>query len=253
MKTCLIYQPQGTGDIIFIQKIIHEYKKKGYKIIHPLYPYFIWIKQYLNQDDVEFPMLSGDRKILEPFEHSDEYYYLMGSTNALFRKPVYGLDFVYISAGPPSLIKEEMMTAKYSVAEVDYTDWQKFVKINRDPAKEDELFYNVLGLKDDTEYTLINEFCSSHRIDVEPIGISVYMSNIPGYTLFDWIKVIEKCSRLVTIDTSLPILAEVFLPTNVPCHLINRYHPATFVDLPKIFTRLNWQYCTFPEQIKLDR
>jgi hypothetical protein len=78
------------------------------------------------------------------------------------------------------------------------------------------------------------------------------MKTIPGYTAFDWITVIERCSRLITMDTSVPILAEVFMPRETPCHLLNRYTPATFVDLPKIFTRHNWQFCITPEDIKID-
>jgi len=252
MKTCFIYQPQGVGDIIFIQKVIHHYKSLGYKIVWPLYPYFIWLKEYLAQDGVEFPLLGGDRKIFEPFENSEKFFYLMGSTYALFRKPVVALDFIYLSCGPATLDAEEMMTAKYSVADVDYTDWQDYVKINRNLEKEHELFYNVLGLRDNEPYTLINEYCSSHRVDINPVGNSVYMKTIPGYTAFDWITVIERCSRLITMDTSVPILAEVFMPRETPCHLLNRYTPATFVDLPKIFTRHNWQFCITPEDIKID-
>lgn len=252
MKTCFIYQPQGVGDIIFIQKVVHHYKSLGYKIVFPLYPYFIWLKTYLAQDGVEFPMLGGDRTILEPFNNSDKFFYLMGSTHALFRKPVHAVDFVYLSCGPATLDSEEMMTAKYSVADISYEGWQDYVTINRNKEKEDELFYNVLGLRDDSVFTLVNEYCSSHKIDVEPVGHTVYMKTINGYTSFDWIKVIERCSRLITIDTSIPILAEVYLPKHVPCHLINRYTPATFVDLPKIFTRLNWQYCITSADIKID-
>ena len=94
MKTCLIYQPQGVGDIIFIQKIVQHYKNLGYKITFPLYPYFVWMRPYLEQPDVEFPMLSNERTILEPFQYSEQFFYLMGSTYALFRKPVVGLNFI---------------------------------------------------------------------------------------------------------------------------------------------------------------
>jgi hypothetical protein len=239
------------GDIIFIQKVIHHYKELGYNIIFPLYPYVAWIRPYLKQDGVSFPLLSPARTIMEPFEFSDQYHYLMGSTYALFRKPVWGHGFVYLSCGPATLLNEEMMTAKYSVADVDYENWQDYVNINRDMEKENKLFYDVLHLRDNVPYTLICETCSSHRIDIDPVGNTVYMKAIPGFTVLDWISVIEKCTRLITIDTSIPHLAEVFLPKNVPCHLLNRYTPPSFVDLPQIF-KLDWQYCITPEDIKID-
>jgi hypothetical protein len=142
------------------------------------------------------------------------------------------------------------MTSKYSVADIDYDDWQSYVHINRDREKENRLYYEVLGLKDDSKYTLINEHCSTHQIDISPCGNSVYMSKIEGYSLFDWITVLERASRLITIDTGVCLLAEVFLPKDVPCHLINRYSPPSFVDLPNIF-KLNWQYCISPADIKI--
>jgi hypothetical protein len=248
MKTCFIYQPSGLGDIVFIQKIAHHYKNQGYKIVWPLYPYVAWLKPYLAQEGIEFPLLGYDRKIMEPFDHSDQFYYLMGSTYALFRKPVVALDFIYLSCGPSTLLDDEMMTGKYSVADVSHDDWQSYVKLNRDFEKENKLFYEVLGLRDDVPYTLINETCSSHRVDINPRGPSVYLSSIPGYTLFDWIGVIEKCSKLITVDTSLPHLAEVYLPKNVPCYLLNRYSPPSFVDLPKIF-KLDWHYCMTQHEV----
>ena len=251
MKTCFVYQPQGIGDMIFIQKIVHHYKALGYKIIFPLFEYYSWMIPYLSQDMVEFPLINHDRTIKEPFWRSDKYHYLIGSTDALFRKPVIGLDFIYLSCGPATLDRSEMMTAKYKVSDVDWTDWQDYVKINRNLEKEKQLFYEVLKLTDDREYTLICDNCSSHSIGITPVGNSIYMSLIDGYTIFDWIMVIEKCSRIITIDTSVPILAEIFLRKDVPCHLINRYEPPSFVDLPIIF-KLNWQYCITPEDIHID-
>ena len=252
MKTCFIYQPQGTGDIIFTQKIAHHYRSLGYKIVWPLFEYFGWLRPYLAHPDFSFPLLSNDRKIMEPFENSDRFYYLMGSTYAIFRKPVHSYDFVYLSLGPASMEFDEMMTSKYSVADIDFDNWQKYVKLNRNKLKEDDLFYNVLKLTDNSEYVLINENCSSHKINIPPVQgkQNIYIKNVPGYTVFDWIKVIENCQRLITVDTSIPIIADVFMPDHIPRHCINRYAPPTFVDLPKIFKK-NWQFCITADDIKL--
>jgi hypothetical protein len=251
MKTCFIYQPQGIGDIIFIQKIVHQYKKLGYKIVFPLFEYYSWIIPYLEQKNISFPLINNDRTLKGTFEFSDQFYYLMGSTNAVFRKPIISEDFIYLSCGPSTTERNHMMTGKYAAADVDYQNWQDYVKINRNSEKENNLFYNILDLKDDSVYTLINKSCSSHNIDVPPVnGKTIYMQELEGYSVFDWIKVIEKCSRLITVDTSVPILAEVYLPKHIPCHLINRYYPPNFVDLPKIF-KLDWQYCLYPNEVSI--
>jgi hypothetical protein len=250
MRTCFIYQPQGVGDIVFIQKIVHHYRKLGYKIVFPLFEFYSWIIPYLQGPNISFPLINNDRTLKDSFEFSEQFYYLMGSTNALFRKPVISDEFIYLSCGPSTTERNDMMVGKYSAADVDHQDWQKYVKLNRNTDKENNLFYNILDLKDDTEYTLINQNCSSHYIDIPPpLGKTIYMTELEGYSVFDWIKVIEKCSRLITVDTSVPILAEVYLPKNIPCHLISRYMPPSFVDLPKIF-RLDWQYCLYPNEIK---
>jgi hypothetical protein len=251
MKTCFIYQPQGVGDIVFIQKIVHHYKNLGYKIVFPLFEFYSWMIPYLKTPRVSFPLMNNDRSLKDEFAFSDQFYYLMGSTDALFRKPVIADNFIYLSCGPSTTERDQMMTGKYSAADVDYQNWQSYVKLNRNEDKENKLFYDLLGLKDDTEYTLINQSCSSHNIDIGPVSNnSIYMTELPGYTVFDWLKVLEKCSRLITVDTSVPILAEVYLPKTTPCHLINRYTPPSFVDLPKIF-KLNWQYCLYPDEIKI--
>lgn len=248
MKTCFIYQPSGVGDILFCQKIAKHYRDMGYKVVWPLYQWFEWMKPYIEDEYISHPILSNERKILEPFEHSEQFFYLMCSTNALFRAPVVAADFIYLSLGPATLSASELMTAKYSVADVQYEHWQRYVKINRDYQKENDLFYNVLGLNDDSQYTFINEHCSTHKIDIQNLDNSVRMQVIPGFTGLDWIKVIEKASRLITIDTSVAHLAEIFLPYHVPCYLINRYNPPSFVDLHKIF-KLNWNFCVSPDDI----
>lgn len=248
MKTCFVYQPSGIGDILFCQKVAKHYREIGYKIVWPIYQYYEWMVPYLEDENISYPILSNDRTILEPFDYSEQFFYLWSATGALFRAPVIAKDFIYIALGPATLIKDELMTAKYSVANIDYDNWQNYAIINRNFEKENDLYYNILNLNDNSHYTLINEYCSTKRIEIPPVGDSVYVKNIPGFSILDWIKVIEKSSRLITVDTSIPHIAEIFLPKNVPCHLINRYDPPSFVDLPKIF-RLNWQYCITPNDI----
>lgn len=249
MKTCLILQPFGVGDIIFLQKVAKVWREKGYKVIWPIVQHYHWVRDYLADDQIEYPLLTNDRQELEPFEFSEEFFFLMKSEHALFRAPVIGLDFVYLSCGPATLKWEEMMTAKYFVSGVDYNGWQDYVKITRNLEKESQLF-NILGLNDGEPYTLINENASCTHIDIPyDLGKSIKLQTIPGFSLFDWSTVIEKCSRLITIDTSLCHLAEVVLPKDTPCHLLNRYNPPHFVDLPTIF-KLNWQYCITPGELK---
>ena len=36
MKRCLIYQPAGLGDIIWLQPVIDNYIKQGYDVFYPV-------------------------------------------------------------------------------------------------------------------------------------------------------------------------------------------------------------------------
>jgi len=241
MKSCFIYQPHGIGDILFVQKIVHYYKTLGYKIIFPIIEYYQWAIPYLAQENVEFPIFTNDRQIIEPFEHSDQIDYLMKATGALFRRPVHALDFVYLPCGASTLdYKNDLMKSKYTVCDMDHSNWQNYIKINRNYEKENELYYR-LGLRENDEYILVNEHSSGQHVEINPPGRIIKMSTISGYSFFDWIKVIENASRVLTIDTSLVYLVEIFAKPDIKCDMISRYNPIEFLDVPDILSR-PWKY-----------
>jgi hypothetical protein len=45
MKTGLIYQPCGLGDILFLQKLAHHIKDQGYEVYWPVVYEFEWFKR----------------------------------------------------------------------------------------------------------------------------------------------------------------------------------------------------------------
>jgi hypothetical protein len=79
------------------------------------------------------------------------------------------------------------------------------------------------------------------------------MRQIKGYTLFDWLPVLEGCSRLVTVDTSLVLLAEVFLKKNIPAYLISKWpagEPSYIGFQPDL--ALPWIFAPHASDLKLD-
>ena len=58
-KICLIRQPNGLGDIIFLQKLNKAYLDKGYIVIHPVHPTYNYLKDYIKNGTYFLP-LSGD-------------------------------------------------------------------------------------------------------------------------------------------------------------------------------------------------
>jgi len=82
-------------------------------------------------------------------------------------------------------------------------------------------------LKLDEKYNLINEF---HRpffhntpLIVESEYRNIYMSQLEGYSLLDWIGVMEKAQSIHTIATSLIFLMDSIDSMPEEMHLYRRY------------------------------
>jgi hypothetical protein len=99
--------------------------------------------------------------------------------------------------------------------DMEYEDWREYFKFERDLDKENNLYYNVLNLKDDSEFVFINnlyntdirdsKLFSPEQFDLPVVELKI----IDGFTLFDWIKVLEKAKKIHTINTSINYIIEV--------------------------------------------
>ena len=93
------------------------------------------------------------------------------------------------------------MQRKYNAVCAEWKDWRDYIGFDRNTEKEDELFYNVLGLKDDEDYVYVNrnwqtrptkELYPGISSDPETYGCKVIEHGIiDGYSIFDWCKVLE--------------------------------------------------------------
>ena len=92
------------------------------------------------------------------------------------------------------------MKGKYDNLGLDWKDWRDYIDFNRNIEKEKELYYNVLGLKDDDEFVYVNRlWCTRPKLEFFPHipadsksygGYKVVENQIiPGYSLFDWCMV----------------------------------------------------------------
>ena len=228
-KTCLIHQQQGIGDLIFIQKIIAKYVEDGFDAVCPIKIEHKVIRDHFSSDRVRYPLISEQSRLLEDFEFMHDHVRLVSECESqfgdlAFAKPFEGDGFVFLALGPAykRLPADGLMLSKYRLTGMDYAGWQDHVPANRNYDGEIAL-WEYLGLKRNMQYTLVNEFSSNGRLEIKVPGDAIYMRQIEGYTLFDWLSVLEGCSRLVTVDTSLVLLAEVFLKKNIPAYLISKW------------------------------
>jgi hypothetical protein len=99
-------------------------------------------------------------------------------------------------------------------------------------------------------YTLVNEHCSSGRRPMRVPGRCVRMETLEGFGLLDWLLVAERAARIVTVDTSLVLLAEI-LKLRQPLYIVSRYDPPRF-DGTKEILRLPWSYVPTPADLELE-
>lgn len=193
MKTVLIKQRAGLGDILFTQKIAHKFIENKHRVIWPVYKLYDHIGEY-----VEGPnFVSEDNE----FDFK-EIYNRCGKGQIIENEDciVIGLD------GTPG-DDIGVMKAKYRLVGIDYTDWGSFLNIKRNTERETQLI-NKLSLP--KEYILVNK-----HFGTPPMSSAINerispVSHLPQINLdislgrpFDWIGVIESAKEIHTVETSL--------------------------------------------------
>jgi hypothetical protein len=214
MKIGLIYQPCGLGDILFLQKLAHHIKDQGYEIYWPVVSEFEWLNDYIP----DFNFISwGDKEVKLTRPPLPDHVQFPGIEHYLPEKQTEITDDLFYFQGFGNY--QPIMAGKYDSVGMDWKDWRDHIKFVRNQEKEDKLFYDVLGLKDDDVYVLVNRYWCTRpqveicdRISVNPADYGgaqvVEAKHIEGYSLFDWCKVIEKAAAYNFIETSWNYLFE---------------------------------------------
>jgi hypothetical protein len=194
----IVLQPHGLGDHIFCQSLIHQIADRQ-DIVWPVLPHFI---KGLKKAYPEVNWIPNG--VLGQIENHKRDSIINGNRIIPIRWADQILRVKY----------ENCMRAKYDMYSIDWQSW-RLCDYQRDQEKENELFYNVLGLVDFSEpFRLINQTFTSLENNKVEIPESkeirnVYMKNIPGFSLFDWSKVIEKATEIHTVSTSINYVIEM--------------------------------------------
>lgn len=242
----VIKQPAGLGDIFFSLKAAYTLHK-GFNcgVVWPLIPQYEWVKDYIKYPFIQFvsqeedyplknkinealfPKTSivPDIRVLELEENNKKYILV----------PLQHADWV--APGMP------VMEAKYQFVNLDSKNWQEFFEFERNTEKENKLYYEVLGLTDDSDYTLVNRRFASPpdtqifpNVDVSKFSNYIEMSYIEGYTIFDWCKVIENANGISTIDTSIQYIIEKLNTKAKFYHCYLRKGNYTYFQIKDLFT-----------------
>ncbi len=261
--TMMIGQAFGIGDVLFIQKIIHHYADMGFHVVAPILNNISWIRYYIKpHPNVEYPVLLSRRgHFTGSFKFADIYTQLYEGMLRDVKNPLYKTAIIYNEAdidngfiflplsSSYAALNDKLMPSKYNFVGLDFADWVDHVHLKRRTDVERELYYDVLGLKDDSRYTLVNEESSRNALPLAVPGNIVKLGRIDGFTLFDWSLVIERAAQIVTIDTSLVLLAEI-LRQKKPLYMISRYNPPSFEEVKDILS-LDWNLIPTPQDLNI--
>lgn len=182
-KLCVL-QPRGLGDIIYCMRLIESFMDR-YDVTWPVMP------EWLDGLRRAYPDISwlDVRDSPVPITHKRD-----SIVNGYRALPIRWSDTIQ------KVPYAKVMRAKYDIYRKNYLSWK--AKWVRDEVKEDALM-GKLGIKSG-EYVLKNVHFSQGEIKIEKYG--VMMREIPGFSLFDWAKVIEGAKEIHTVSTSVLFL-----------------------------------------------
>lgn len=232
MKTCLIRQPAGLGDILFSLKIAYRMKDKGYNIVWPVIKEFNWITNYI--DGINFCSLDDD------FKNKDSYN--------CRETTIIGEDVIIpLQDADQYFPNMSVMLAKYAFVGLSHQGWQDHIKIKRNANKEQELI-GLLKLDAAADYTFINSTFGSPPDSVECMHMknlklntpTIHMKNIPNFSVFDWLGVMEMCKTIHTTDTCTIYLIET-LSKDQQLHMYSRFNPSNFFHVQD-FLKKKWNF-----------
>jgi hypothetical protein len=249
-KVCLIYQPCGLGDILFLQKVCKMFINNGWKVIFPVIHEYEWLNDYIpNVDFISWR--DKDKKLTHKDTLPDDIYFPYKEFYNPNSENIIQENFVFLNFFKPHTGR--IMEFKYKSINLDFNDWNEYLIFNRNYEKENKLYYDILGLKEDDEYIFINK---NYQMRPEVLSFNKISSNssdynnkkvielklIDGFTVFDWCKVIENASEIHMVETSLNYIMEsknINIDNNKKLILYSRY--GWFGEVDYLF-KLNWNY-----------
>jgi len=208
MKTAIINQFRGIGDILFTVPIARKYISDGYKVLYPtIFPeiakhfrdIFFIEKAFVNIDYENKNVIKNNGITVIPLRFADSIM----NTNY-----------------------ENCMSAKYRMLDIPLKLWRTLTW-ERDIKAENRLFHDVLKLNESSNYNLVNNFFLSDFSMKTTIAVkngmqNIEMKRIEGFTLLDWGMVIENAATIHTVGTSFIYILEIMELKAKELHLYKR-------------------------------
>lgn len=232
-KICLINQPAGLGDILFLQKFVDIKLSEGFEVIFPVNSNLTFLNEYIKKPGLKFVSIDED------FEHKGSFH-----NGQIIKKDDFEF-YPFVIAD--RYIKGSCMEAKYTFANENYIDWQNHLIWERNLEKENFIFYNHCKLNDGDKYSVVSNTWgtlpsfSKREIHTNQIYPEINIQPIEGYTIFDWAKVLENATEIYMIDTSFNYIVEKLNLKADNLYLFSRFTPPNFSHIINLFKK-NWTY-----------
>jgi len=231
-KVCLINQPVGLGDIFFLQKFVDIKIQEGFRVIFPVADNLIFVKDYISKPNLEFYTLN----------ESFDYKQYMGSSE-IIKEPEF--EYYPIRFADQHL-PGSCMEVKYSLVGHDFNGWQNHFVWERNLEKENILYYDFLGLKDDEDYVVVsNTWGTPPHTASKPVPYNktykLVKVEITNNFTFDWAKVFENAKEISIVDTSFNYILEKLKLKADKMFLTSRFTPPNFYHIINLFKQ-NWIY-----------
>lgn len=237
MKVCLIKQHAGLGDILYTLKIARHMLDKGYHIIWPVIREYSFLSDYIKIKNLVF--IDENKS----FPYKDVY---VRGVPVPPRE-----DFIFLPLQTADRLHPNIsiIESKYALINLSHENWPDYVELTRNKEKEEDLFYRVLGLKDNEEYTFVNSIYGSPPNSKELSGINypptkkvVQLKYIDGYNPFDWGLVLENSKSIYTVDTCFIVIMEKLNIKTNDLHMYSRREYDDFMYQIKPYFTDRWNY-----------
>lgn len=202
----VVNQFLSLGDILFLIPMIRELMLEGNSVLWPIDERYLPMRKH-------FPDI--------PFVPKSDYNLPYEARGRITTEHGELLPYRFASE-LQGLTLRDCMKAKYSLYHHDYRIWRKLYW-KRDYENESRLI-TLLNLPE--KFNLINQYYGhlgelTVQVNVQNDLPQVHMSNIPGYTLVDWLGVVERASEIHMANSSLNYLIEL-MDIDVPVYLYKR-------------------------------
>ncbi len=205
MKTAIIRQPAGLGDILYTYKIakkIIEHKKADI-VYWPVCSQYEYLNDYIIDPKIIF-VPERHNFLFKEVYLKDEYRII--DTEELLYIPLQRADSII---KPNETSSNIPMYCKYELVNLNFKDWSSYINLNRNYEREKKLEEYVN--KKDNNFCLVNKtyctFPDAQYITIPKKDNEIEIINPSFSNIFDWCGLIESCKEFHTVETAFCYIA----------------------------------------------